>query len=57
MSDRFEGGCLCGAVRFVATGRTGISGVVPLSKLSETQRSTCIGLCGIQAHGLRRHQR
>jgi hypothetical protein len=36
---------------------TGISGVVPLPKLSETQRGACFRLCGIQAHGLCRHQR
>jgi hypothetical protein len=35
MSGQFEGSCLCGAVRFVATGTTGIGSVVPLRKLSE----------------------
>ena len=28
MSDQFEGGYLCGAVRFVATGQPAISGSV-----------------------------
>ena len=28
MSDRFEDGCQCGAVRFVATGQPAISGSV-----------------------------
>jgi hypothetical protein len=31
MSDHFEGGCICGAVRSVAT----MGGVVPLPELSE----------------------
>jgi hypothetical protein len=36
---------------------TGIGGVVPLPKLSETQRGTCLRLCSIQTRGLCRYQR
>src|SRR5580692_10415643 len=35
---------------------TGIGGVVPLPKLPETQRRTCLGLRGIYGHGLFRYK-
>ena len=56
MSDQFESGCLWR--RALRDDRsTGISGVVPLPELSETQRGACFRLCGIQTHGLCRYQR
>ena len=57
MGDEFEGGCLCGTVRFVATGSAGCGDVVSLPKLSETQRRACVRLRGISTRGLCRYQR